>query len=89
MTKLDQPTLEKIALTTGGKYFHSATGETRLVKIYEEISKREKKELASMKFDQFEDRFQYVLILAILLLALEPIFSERVRRHQEWRGRFE
>lgn len=89
LTKLDRLTLEKIALTTGGKYYQSATGETRLEKIYEEISKMEKKELASMKFAQFEDRFQYVLILAILLLALEPLFSERVRRRQEWRGRFE
>ncbi|MCG8605915.1 VWA domain-containing protein [bacterium] len=89
LTKLDQLTLEKIALTTGGKYYQSTTGETRLEKIYDEISTMEKKELASMKFAQYEDRFQYILILAIVLLALEPFVSERIRKKQEWRGRFE
>lgn len=89
LTKLDALTLEKIALTTNGKYYQSATGETKLEKIYQEISKMEKKELASMKFSQYEDRFQWVLSLAILLLMLEMVVSERKKTKQEWRGRFE
>ena len=89
LTKLDQFTLEKIALTTNGKYYQSITGETRLEKIYEEIAKMEKKELASMKFTQYEDRFQYVLIFAIIFLVLELLLSERVKIKHEWRGRFE
>lgn len=89
MTKLDQLTLEKIALTTSGKYYHSTTGETRLEKIYDEVAKMEKKELASMKFAQFEDRFQYVLVFAIIFFTVELIISERIRKKQEWRGRFE
>lgn len=89
LTKLDQFTLEKIALTTNGKYYQSITGETRLEKIYQEIAKMEKKELASMKFTQYEDRFQYVLIFAIIFLVLELLLSERVKIKHEWRGRFE
>lgn len=89
LTKLDQFTLEKIALTTNGKYYQSITGETRLEKVYEEIAKMEKKELASMKFTQYEDRFQYVLIFAIIFLVLELLLSERVKIKHEWRGRFE
>ncbi|MCH6560211.1 VWA domain-containing protein, partial [candidate division KSB1 bacterium] len=89
LTKLDKLALQKIALATGGKFYHSTTGETKLEKIYEEISKMEKKELASMKFSQYEDRFQYVLGFAILLLVLELVISERVKTGQEWRGRFE
>ncbi|MCH8872893.1 VWA domain-containing protein, partial [candidate division KSB1 bacterium] len=89
LTKLDKVALQKIALATGGKFYHSTTGETKLEKIYEEISKMEKKELASMKFSQYEDRFQYVLGFAILLLVLELVISERVKTGQEWRGRFE
>ncbi|RMF60631.1 MAG: VWA domain-containing protein, partial [Calditrichaeota bacterium] len=79
LTKLDQLTLEKVALTTGGKYYHSVTGETKLEQIYQEISKMEKKELASMKFAQYEDRFQYVLVFAIFFLALEAVLSERAK----------
>ncbi|MFQ5706439.1 MAG: VWA domain-containing protein [bacterium] len=89
LTKLDQLTLEKIALTTGGKYYHSATGEVKLELVNNEISKMEKKELASMKFSQFEDRFQYVLVFAIIVFIAEILISERSRVKQEWRGRFE
>jgi len=89
LTKLDELTLQKIALATGGKFYRSTTGETKLEKIYEEISKMEKKELASMKFSQYEDRFQYVLGGAIFLLILELVISERVKTGREWRGRFE
>lgn len=89
LTKLDELALQKIALTTGGKFYLSTTGETKLEKIFDEISKMEKKELASMKFAQYEDRFQYVLAFAIVLLVLELIISERVKTRQEWRGRFE
>lgn len=89
LTKLDELTLQKIALTTGGKYYRSTTGETKLARIYEEIFKMEKKELASMKFAQYEDRFQYVLFFAILFLMIELMISERVKQKGEWRGRFE
>ena len=42
-----------------------------------------------MKFSQYEDRFQYVVGFAMLLLVLELIISERVKTGREWRGRFE
>lgn len=89
LTKLDELTLQKIALTTSGKYYRSTTGETKLAKIYDEISKMQKKELASMKFSQYEDRFQYVLFFAIFFLMVELMISERVKQKDEWRGRFE
>lgn len=89
LTKLDQITLEKIALTTDGKYYQSTTGETKLESIYDEISEMEKRELASMKFSQYEDRFQYVLVFAIIFLVLELLLPERVKIKHEWHGRFE
>jgi Ca-activated chloride channel family protein len=89
LTKLDQLTLEKIALTTGGKYYQSVTGETKLEAIYDEVALMEKKELASMKFAQYEDRFQYIIIFAICLLIAELFVSDRVKAKKEWRGRFE
>lgn len=87
-SKLDEITLEKIALQTGGKYYRATGGESELHKIYDEISKMEKKELASMKFSQYEDRFQYVLIFSIIFLILEVFISERRKLKEEWRGRF-
>ena len=89
MTKLDELTLEKIALETGGKYYRASPGEVELNKIYEDISQMEKKTLASQQFAQFEDRFQILLGLALLLLFLEFFLPERRRVKKEWKGRFE
>ena len=87
-SKLDELTLEKIALQTGGKYYRASGSESELSKIYDEISKMEKKELASLKFSQYEDQFQYLLIFAIVLIAIEFFISERKKVKAEWRGRF-
>ncbi|MBN1479746.1 VWA domain-containing protein [candidate division KSB1 bacterium] len=88
ITKLDEFTLEKIALQTGGKYFRATSGEDELDKIYSEISQMEKKELGSLQFSQFEDRFQYFVAFAMLLLLFEFILPERIKVKREWRGRF-
>ncbi len=87
-SKLDEVTLEKIAMQTGGKYYRATGGESELHKIYDEISKMEKKELASMKFSQYEDRFQYFLIFSIFFLIAEVFISERRKVKEEWHGRF-
>lgn len=88
ISKLDEMTLEKIALQTGGKYFRATGGESELDRIYDDISKMEKKELGSLKYSQFEDRFQYLVIIALILLSIEFGLPERVRVKREWRGRF-
>jgi len=77
MSKLDEITLEKIALLTNGKYYQATYGETELDEIYDDISKMEKKELFSKQYTQFEDRFQYFLMGALILLVLEMIISDR------------
>lgn len=87
-SKLDEITLEKIALQTNGKYYRATGGEDELKKIYADISKMEKKELASVKFSQYEDRFQYILVFAIILLVAEIFIPERKKIKREWRGRF-
>jgi len=88
MSKLDEVTLEKISLQTNGKYYRASSGEDELKKIYEDISRMEKKELGSLQYTQFEDRYQYLLIFVILLLIAETLIPERRRTRQEWRGRF-
>ncbi|MDZ7342934.1 MAG: VWA domain-containing protein [candidate division KSB1 bacterium] len=87
VTKLDELTLEKIALQTGGKYYRATSGEAELDRIYEAISGMEKKELASLKFSQYEERFQYLLGLALFLLVLETLLSERRNVKSTWRSR--
>ena len=80
MTKLDEETLQKIALVTDGKYYHAKASEFELDRIYDEISKMEKKELSNRLFTQYEDRFQYFLGIAFILLCIEFIIGDRKKK---------
>jgi Ca-activated chloride channel family protein len=77
VSKLDETALQKIALTTGAKYYHATSGEMELDRIYDEISKMEKKELEGKLMTQYEDRYQVFLLLSILCLTVEFLLSER------------
>ncbi len=89
VSRLDATMLQKVSLTTDGKYYQATTGEVELDKIYEDISKMEKKELGSLKFVNFEERFQWVLFPALLALLFESLLSDRAKVKREWKGRFE
>jgi len=80
MTKLDEEMLQKIALITDGKYYHATAGEFELDKIYSEIDRMDKKELSSRLFTQYEDRFQYFLGVAFILLCIEFITGDRKKK---------
>ncbi len=87
-SKLDEITLQKIAQETGGAYERATGGAMELDRIYDRINKMDKKELASLQFSQYEDRFQYVVVFALLLIVLEILIPERRKLKREWRGRF-
>ncbi len=76
-SKLDDVTLQKIALTTGGSYVHATGAEFGLDLIYDEkLSKMEKRELKSKMSKQYEERYQWFLFAGLLLLLIEPFISE-------------
>lgn len=77
---LDEATLQKIALTTGGSYVRSTSSEFGLELIYrEKLSKMEKRELEGKMNKRYEERFQIPLFLALCLLILETMISDRKR----------
>lgn len=77
VSKLDETTLQKIALATGGKYYRATAGEMELEKIFDEITKMEKKELEGTLVTRYDDRFQWPLLFAIILIVAEFIIPER------------
>lgn len=87
ISRLDERSLAEIATSTGGRYFRATTGEAELDEIYSDVSQMEKKELESRLFQNYEDRFQYPLALAVLCLVVEASMAER-RRIRESRFRF-
>jgi len=87
-SKLDEELLQKIALATNGKYYHADPGHFELEEVLKEISKMDKRELESQKMNQYEDRFQIPLGIALVLLIAEMLISDRKRRSKIWSGRF-
>ena len=77
VSKLDEMTLQAIALATGGKYYYATAGEMELDKIFSEISKLEKKELEGTLVTRFDDRYQWPLLLAMMLIVGEFFMPER------------
>ena len=71
MSQLDEATLQKIALMSGGRYYRATPEESGLEAIYKDIRKMEKKELSSRQFTQYEDRYQIFLAVALVLLFIE------------------
>jgi Ca-activated chloride channel family protein len=82
LSKLDEPTLQKIALETGGRYVRSVTGDVDLEKVYLQGIKATltDKTLTSSRRQRWKDRFQWLVGLALLLLMLEPLVPERRQR---------
>ena len=77
LTKLDEATLKNIASDGRGKYFRGNNYEDYLDKIYNELSELKKSEFGVKKVTDYEDRFYYFLIPAILLLIIEIFISEK------------
>lgn len=79
VSNLNEKLLKDIADTTGGKYFHY-TGQPIAEAIYKEIEGLEKQEYEATKVELRTDRYLWLALPALLLLALEWAVSERRRR---------
>ncbi len=77
LSKLDEPLLKEIAMQTGGVYYRSSRGELETEQIARQIRLMGQKGLKSEKTIEYEENFQYFLVLALLLLFTELILSER------------
>jgi len=88
-TRLDPELLREIARVGGGSFYHARPGHFELLDVLKEINALEKRELDSQRFSRFEDRYQIPLGIALFLLVLEMLISDRRRRRQAWSGRFQ
>jgi Ca-activated chloride channel family protein len=68
--EIDEAILQKIAETTGGKYFR-ATDNDSLEKIYKEIDKLEKSKIDVKQLIRKEEKYLLPALVAFCLLMLE------------------
>jgi tetratricopeptide (TPR) repeat protein len=77
ITRLDEVLLQRIADTSKGKYIRAGVRQDELNTIFKQIEGMEKKQIAAKMYTEFEDRFQYPLFAALILLLIEFFLSER------------
>ena len=87
-TRLDESTLQRVAETTGGRYFPALGAGANLDPLIEEITAGEGPELETREIPLFDEQFQIFLGLAMLLLLVEGLIPERRRKKEAWAGRF-
>jgi Ca-activated chloride channel homolog len=78
VSKLDESVLQKIAVSTGGAYHRATSSGMELDRIYtDRIAKMDKKELESTRKKVYEHRYQWPLLLALILLVLESSMGNK------------
>jgi Ca-activated chloride channel family protein len=77
-SRLDEETLQQVAVDTGGVYLHATGPSLGLADLYRDhIDTLEKREVATTLERRYEHRFQFPLLLAFALLLLEPLIGDR------------
>jgi Ca-activated chloride channel homolog len=81
ITKLAEKDLAQLALTTGGEYVRSVTGDEDLTELYVKGLKKALtgSEIKSSKKRVYETRFQWPLGLCLVLLLAETLMGENKR----------
>lgn len=77
LTRLNENILREIADNGNGKYYRGNNYEDYLDKIYSDLSTLEQAEFGVKKVTDYEDRFYYFLIPAIILLIIELFISDK------------
>ena len=77
VSKLDEATLEQVARLTGGVYVRATKQDIGLDEVLREINSLEQGELGTLRFEEYNEQFQYLLIAALALLLLEFLLLDR------------
>ena len=75
ITKLNENLLREIASKGNGKYFLGSSNRDDLEQIYNELARIEKTEFGMTKVIDYEDKYFYLLIPALLILLLEGFIT--------------
>ncbi len=77
ITKIDEQTLAEIAQAGNGKFIRATNSDDGLSIIMKDINAMQKNEFGSKMFTDFADQFQYLIGVALLLLLIEFMISEK------------
>ena len=80
ISKLDEKTLQEMAMVGNGVYVRATTANMGLNNVYDEINKLEKSEYDAKIYTDFAEMFQWPLGVALVFLLAELLISNRRNR---------
>ena len=83
ISKLNEKNLIEIATSGEGSYIHidkKTSSNEAITLLLNEINEMEKKEVSSMVITEYEDRFQFFIGLALLLLFIELLITTNKKK---------
>ena len=80
ITRLDENNLQQIASIGHGIYVRASNSQAGLGMIFNEINKMQKKEFGSKIYTDYDDHFQWFILLALISFFIEFIISERISK---------
>lgn len=77
VSRLNEALLQQIATTSGGAYIRATNADFGLEQIVAQIEKMEQGELTTLRFEEYNEQFQWILAVAAVLLVLESLLLWR------------
>lgn len=77
VSKLDEKMLQEIASATGGAYVRATKQSIGLKEIIDRLRELDESDLATTRFEAYDEQYQYPLVLALLLLIIEWLILDR------------
>jgi Ca-activated chloride channel family protein len=77
VSRLNEELLQDIANEGNGGYIRASNASFGLDEIVDEISEMEKGEQTTLRFEEYNEQFPWILLVAISLLAIEGLLLER------------
>lgn len=80
ITKLDDKLLNEVALAGNGMYVRANNSQSGVKEVFNKLNSLEKTEYDARFFSDYEDRFQIMLIITLIILIAEMVLVERKSR---------
>jgi Ca-activated chloride channel family protein len=77
VSKLNEQMLEQIATSTEGAYVRATKQSIGLDEIVKSINEMEKSELSTIRYEEYNEQYQYLLAVALVLLLLDNFILSR------------
>ncbi len=81
ITRLNESTLKEVASSGDGVYIRASNANTGLDILYSKINEMDKTEFESRIYSDYDDRFQWLIALALLLILIDIVVLPRKNKY--------